>query len=230
MRTTSADYLSLITPYHRGKPNFSATVEMLADAAVELGNALRHMPEDFDLDVAVGKQLDIVGKWVGRSRYVPIPVPAPWFSFGDALRGWGRGIWKGPYSTGTELSALEDETYRLLLKAKIAANNWDGRKDTAEAALRIMFSDPETLIWIDDQSGLRDIVCVAGKLPSIVLCFLLELGLIPVKAGGMTRTYCFTSRNRTPLFGFGVSNDFIAGWGSGSWGVNANWLLTHSTT
>jgi hypothetical protein len=31
------------------------------------------------------------------------------------------------------------------------------------------------------------------------------------------------------LFGFGVNNDFIGGWGFGAWPVDADWILNNTT-
>jgi len=63
-------YLDLITAFHRGKPKFSAMVEAVAKCSVDAQNVYAQMVDAYDLDQAVGVQLDAVGEWVGISRNV----------------------------------------------------------------------------------------------------------------------------------------------------------------
>ncbi len=61
----SNKYLDLITAYHRSRPNFTATVDAITAPFVDLQAFLQHLPLDFDIDDAIGAQLDIDGIWVG---------------------------------------------------------------------------------------------------------------------------------------------------------------------
>ncbi len=222
-----SDYLDLVTPYHRGKPNFSAILEALGESVVAARDVIAHLPEDFDLDEAIGAQLDVVGKWLGRSRDIPTPLPDPWFAFDMPLRGWDRGIWKGPYALGSSLVSLDDETYRKLLYAKRAANNWDGTRAGAEAAFRLLISNVTHLLWLQDGFDMSDSVCIAQTLPDLLYLFLLEQNLIPVKSAGVKRYYLFTSVIGSPLFGFDCQNSRVSGWDEGAWGVTASYLLNN---
>ena len=69
------DYLALITAYHRGKPKFAAMVRAIVEPFVAIQDFIAHLPLDFDLDLAIGVQLDVVGEWVGRSRFIETPLP-----------------------------------------------------------------------------------------------------------------------------------------------------------
>ncbi len=222
------DYAGLAIPYHRSRPKFQAMIEGLTGAMVDARDLLDKLPAAFDIDEAIGVQLDVVGKWVGRSRVIPVPLEDPWFRWDRAGRGWNEGIWRGPYSFGTGKTILDDDTYRRLLYAKRAANAWDGRRQTGEAALRIYISDPATHLWIQDGFDMSDAVCVSGHLPGLVDCFIIALNLIPVKAAGVRRYYAFTSVDGAPLFGFDLQNSFLSGWDSGAWGVSADWLLNNT--
>lgn len=218
-------YLAKITSAHSDKPKFMAMLQGCIEPFLASQAVAESIPAAYDIDLAIGRQLDVVGEWVGRSRHLSIPLPDPWFRFGDARRGWGRGIWKGSeYTPDYSLATLNDDDYRKLLYAKVAANSWDGSPGEATRILRILGIPTETNIWVQDNQDMTDAVCVSGLLPSIVLCFIVAQNLVPVKPSGITRKYYFVSVNRTPLFGFGSNNSFISGWGTGAWGVTAEKL------
>lgn len=151
-RYSPDDYVEHITSFHVGRPNFVATVAITVLPLADIQVGIAGIPAAFDLDVAVGVQLDVVGQWIGRSRQIPVPIEGIYFSFDDANleRGFDRGVWKGPYSTGIALSLLDDDTYRRLLRAKILANNWDGTVSTLQAILDTYFIDPESHVFVVD--------------------------------------------------------------------------------
>jgi hypothetical protein len=74
MTETVDYYLDRITPWHAGRPRFRSTVENAVAPLVGLQEFLAHLPQDFDLDDAIGVQLDAVGERVGRSRFIPVPI------------------------------------------------------------------------------------------------------------------------------------------------------------
>ena len=63
------DYLRRLSAYYRSKPKFNATVAALCGASAGLQDLYGAMPAAFDLDLAVGVQLDAVGRWVGPVSY-----------------------------------------------------------------------------------------------------------------------------------------------------------------
>ncbi len=233
---TLAEYLDLITPGHAQKPKFRQTVAASVGSLADLQAAFAAMSDAYDLDRAVGAQLDVDGEWIGRSRHIPIPVPDPWFRWGDARRGWGRGHWVGPYDSGTGLARLDDETYRRLLRAKIAANYSDGTVAGAQRVLSTYFELP-TIVHVMDRSraygwspGLPDAVNmrwqigVAQKIPTPVDLEILAQDLIPVKPAGVSLDIKVTTVDNAPLFGWGISNEFIGGWGQGAWGASPSYV------
>lgn len=221
-------YLARVTGAHSDKPKFMAMLDLCLRPMVEAQDLVASFVADFDLDQAIGAQLDVVGKWIGRSRLVETPIRDPWFRFGESARGLGRGIWKDRYSPGTTLTRLDDDTYRRLLRAKIVANNWDGTRGAAEAAIRTFINQPDARVWLDERPDIGDALCCSGHWLPLVFCFMLEQNQIPVKVAGARRSYYFVSVDRSPMFGFGVDNDFISGLGVGAWGVSARWLLDNA--
>lgn len=215
---TVSDYSGLITSQHRDKPKFRAMVEAVAGCFAGATNAAASLSDLFDLDKAVGKQLDIVGEWVGLSRYISTPL-AVYFSFGVDGLGFGQGSWKGPYDPDQGLTRLDDETYRTMLRAKIAANSWDGTMPTLQDLLDQVFVDTSTLAFAVDNQDMTMKVCFSGTHPSAVLSSLFANGYLPIKPGGVRLTYEKTSVSGTPIFGFGSHNEYIAGFGSGAWSI-----------
>lgn len=136
------EYTALITSEHRDKPRFMAVVGALVQPLVDQMNVLQSMPGKFDLDNAVGVQLDDVGLWVGVSRKIRTPLTGIYFSFDIDGLGFDQGTWKGPFDPDTGLTVLDDDTYRLVIRAKIGANHWDGTLASSAAILNSIFGNP----------------------------------------------------------------------------------------
>ncbi len=155
MRQVS-DYLSLVTRLHASQPKYNAMLAAVLQPFSDLQAFLNSLPMQFDIDVAIGAQLDTVGAWVGQSRNIPVPLPNIFFAWDSTnlAKGWDRGIWKGPYATLNGLSALDDDTSRLLLKTIILANSWDGTIPHAQDILDNFFAAfPLTYVFIADHAN-----------------------------------------------------------------------------
>jgi len=138
-------YTDLISNYHRGKPLFVDHVDLTTRPLSDTSSSLKGFITDFDIDTAVGVQLDILGEWIGRSRRVGQPISGVYFSFDDDSLGYDQGVWQGPFDPDEGFTSLSDDVYRIVLKIKIAINSWDGRNE----------SIPEILDVALDKSGIR---------------------------------------------------------------------------
>ncbi len=67
-------YSDLITNYHRTKPLFTQHVDLSTRPLTDAASAMEGLLTAFDIDQAVGAQLDILGEWIGRSRTVSVPI------------------------------------------------------------------------------------------------------------------------------------------------------------
>lgn len=134
-----SDYTGLITSEHADKQNFVAMVGAVAQAFVDGQNQLATIPSAYDLDQAVGVQLDAVGLWAGITRNVNTPLTGVYFSFDIAGLGFDQGVWQGPFDPSTGITSLDDDTFRLLIRARIAANHWDGTLEGSAAILALIF-------------------------------------------------------------------------------------------
>ena len=213
------DYSDLIIPWYANQPRFVQMVEDTSSILVGLRDFIAHLPEDFDLDEAVGVQLDVVGQWVGRSRFIRIPLSNMWFSFDDAPRGFDLGYWMGPYDQSYGIARLDDDVYRNLLYGKIISNNWDGSVDQALTAMRLMIPDLTTNLIIDNRGDDSIDFGISGRVPDNLKISLWHQDYLPFKPAGKKSYYLVTSIDTYPLFGFDVQNAYISGWDTGTWGV-----------
>lgn len=213
---TSDKYLELITSEHAERPMFRAAIEALTKGFVDNVNLCEAIPGLFNLDVAVATQLDAVGRWVGISRTLRVQLTGVYFEWDNADLGWGSGVWKGPFDPDAGLVELADDAYRKLIKAKIAANNWDGTILDALVIWNIAFDGEQTIILQDNQD-MSMVVGFVGLPLSAVNAALLVSGYVPLKPSGVRISYYAVPVNEGPLFAWDGSSPELDGWGTGSW-------------
>ncbi|MEI9692549.1 DUF2612 domain-containing protein [Atlantibacter hermannii] len=161
-------YTELITNYHATRQLFPQHVDLitrpLTDAYVATGGLI----DAFDLDNAVGVQLDILGEWIGRSRQVSTPISGVYFSWDDSNLGWDRGNWQGPFDPDEGLMQLSDDTYRVVLKAKAAINQWNGRNESIPDILDVALAGSGIRMAIIDNLDMTESVWVMAD-PNYIL-------------------------------------------------------------
>jgi len=154
--TTVADYYAQrLGNLYRAKPKASATVallakQMLADDLVSSFNL------GFDIDQAVGAQLDIIGKYVGVSRDVQVEDTRPYFGFVTATyptepqnpNGFviaasisinADGVWYEAEFSNQSTTQLADYQYKQLLKIKISTNSSDNTMASLQKQIQTFF-------------------------------------------------------------------------------------------
>lgn len=145
-------YLGRITPWQSTHTNFTATVSGSLEPVVTASAVIETLPAAFDLDWAIGAQLDAVGLYIKPDRNVRLPIPGAYFSLDIEGLGLDQGALKGPYDGEYGIYQLDDETYRRLLYANTLANRWDGTVPGAQAVCDTFFIDPETLVFVQDNA------------------------------------------------------------------------------
>jgi hypothetical protein len=209
------DYLNLVTSEHRNKEKFIATLSIDVSVAVRVQELLSSMIPKFDLDLAVGDQLDILGQWVGISREVAIPISGVYFSWnsGDAT-GWDYGTWR-PASAPTQITSLPDDAYLTLIKAKIASNRWDGTTQSAYDIWDSIFTKFKIIIQ-DNQNMTFDVGITGGLVDSLTLA-LLTGGYLNLKPEAIRVRVYYAAVDSNPVFAWDSSSTLLAGWNTGSW-------------
>ncbi len=212
---TIEGYLNLITSAFRLKPKFTAMISADVSIPVRVQDIMGSYIPLFDVDLAAGTQLDIIGLWVGVSRNVNVPIPGVYFSWdADYTLGWDFGTWQANL-TPFAVTVLPDDAYRTLIKAKIAANSWDGTTNGAYAIWERLFTQFTILIQ-DNQDMSYDLIFVGGIIDSLTLA-LIQGGYIPLKPEGVRVHEYFIPVDANPVFGWDLENDFVQGWDEGSW-------------
>lgn len=185
-----SDYTGLVTSEHSPDPLFMGELAAVMQPFVDIQNVATAISSYYDLDQAVGAQLDAVALWVGASRYVAIAVNQ-YFSWDTSGVGWDQGSWFVIGDSLSTVTVLDDGHYRLLIRAKIACNSWDGSLPSAYAILMM-------LVWADGCTvsvveGANSVAWTIHGPISVVTQALLAGGYVPLKPVGVTVSYAFSA-------------------------------------
>lgn len=182
-------YTAKIPAYHCQFPKYYATVNAVTEAFSRQQDSIRAIVPAFDLDGAIGAQLDVIGLWVGRGRRIRAPAVNHYFSFDAPDLGFDMGTWKGRYDYGDEYIDLDDDTYRTVLRAKIGANNWDGTVETLPAVLAAIYPDGDIAITFSDNLDMSMTITARGAVIPAITKEIIRQGYLSIKPMGITVNY-----------------------------------------
>lgn len=156
-------YANLLIVQYNNKPKAKATIQMLVKL-LYADMALLQIRDAFDWKTSIGKQLDIVGDWVGVNRFFKGQLFDfhPWFSLID-WDGEPDNL-QGGFSTFDTFENLEggfldyeniaptqnrlkDEQFRILIGLKIIKNNIDHKAKTIDDAIWNYFEGKVYTVW-----------------------------------------------------------------------------------
>lgn len=202
-----------------GKPRIAATVDATTSPHGEAARVATALPGAFDLDVATGSALDAVGVRVGIGRRIASAISGVYFALDDGAVGFDFGVWKGPFDPDEGVTVLDDDTYRTLIRARIAANAWDGTNGDISRVLDVAFSGDGMRAIVEDGQDMTMVIALVGRRPSVLLSALLTQGYLSVKPAGVRVAYYVTpTADDAPLFGFDTTNAYIDGLDRGAMG------------
>ena len=181
------EYLNLITSEHRDKPKFQAFVRLLLTPIINLQILNHEMMSILNLNTSKGDQLDKIGDILGLPRQVNFQP------------------------TGGISSILNDDYYRLILKAKVAKNQWDGTKQGLYDLWKNLF--PENPVLIVDRQNMTATVVVVGLTDSLSRELILNGYIVP-KPVGVRYEYGFTDR---PIYAQDLDTNWLKGFDEGYW-------------
>jgi hypothetical protein len=215
-----SNYTVFVTTEHKEKPKYLETLTVTIQPFTDLQTTIFNLPELFDLDGAIGAQLDAVGTRIGLTRFVKLPVPQIFFSWDeDDARGWDNAPWfAGSMSIGGT-STLDDDDYRILLRARIMSNEWDGTIPGAQAAYDELFAPRGVHILIQDTGYMRMYLAIVGGIIDDVTMGLFIGDYLLLKPAGVQMFKVTQSVPDAPLFGFDIDNGNISGYDVGAWGL-----------
>jgi hypothetical protein len=178
-------YQSFITPEYQNSPNFLLWLEAVLQVFSDAFECLCQFLSAFDIDQAVGNQLDIIGTWVGASRTVGFQP-----------------------SSGVS-PVLDDATYTILLKAKIAQNSWNGQLQSLYGIWKQLF--PGGTIALQDNQNMSATIFLTGSFTSIIQDLIVNEYIIP-RPEAVKYNFVFGT---LPIFGFDQDNTYVAGFDKG---------------
>ena len=188
------EYTGLITSQYRRATNFlawlTASLQMLDDLDVL---STEMLTKSFDLDNAVGDQLDLLGDILGQQRHLPFDP-----------------------TDGSD-PELPDELYRGILRFKIGVNSWDGQVGTIHYLWNQLF--PEVALDFDDNQDMSCTITFTGYLPRLVTDMINNDLLLPRPEGVR---YDFGEIEVLPYFSYDLDDDYFTGYDYGYWDVSTS--------
>lgn len=220
MPTDIDKYLNLLPSANDDKPDFIDTITAVLQPFVDGQNVVESLIAKYDLDTAEGMQLDVVGQWVGFGRNVLAPLVGVYFAFDEEGVGFDQGVWFTSGDPTEGLVSLDDPTYRIMLKAKISSNYWDG----SLAQLQQIFADffavsPGTYAFVIDNFDMTMTIGISGVIPGIIFQSLFLRTQIPLPPAAVQSNVLITTEDGAPIFGFDMDNEYIGGFDHGAWSV-----------
>lgn len=227
----SFDYTTLVTSEHNQQPNFMALVNALANTFGSIRDFADALPAQFDLDSAVGAQLNVVGAWVGQPRVVPNVITVGFFGFQDTYGAAGFGELTNPavggpfWDLGTPYSGsvtLTDSQYRQIIRAKIASNQSQGTAATLVQTIEDVFGATAS---IQDVGNLTINLTISTPMSPLDQALITQFNLLPIPAGVVLGSINYIQVALT-----GAAVDASSGTGALSTGINLSGSAQSTST
>lgn len=218
MTISKENYVSLITSQYQNSPKFLEWLSCLFQPIQDIAWIAETMDNAFDLDLAVGLQLDVVGREAGISRRLKIAIPVTdiAFTWDDANLGWDFGEWVDPDSS--TILDLSDDAYRQIIKLKIAANIWDGSIDKIYEAWENLFGS-DSILAIKNNLDMTMDVFIVGESTMLTTAYLLLADYVSFRPAGVDANYYINSTGY-PYFCWDSEIDgLFGGWDEGVWAM-----------
>lgn len=179
-------YVNLLVFGYKTKSKARATIAIIIKQA--LGDMFfKQLETCFNVDTAIGPQLDIIGKYVGLPRNIGDPVPVDYFGFisyvgadpqnTNGFTDYTSNVNQNPlfYSytfAGAQATDLNDLQYAFMIKLKIALNNSDASLYDIQNRLKTFFNGFITVTDNKDMTLTYNIASAAPVTPTVLLPYL----------------------------------------------------------
>lgn len=233
MSTFVDEYLKLIIKQYFSRPKARAEIELKINEYKKLYDIISTFPDEFDIDLAYGDRLDKIGKIVGVSRSVDEVVDKIGFGFEENANARGfddRFVIdsSAPFVERftpeyTDLQ-LDDPTFRLIIKARIAVNNTTAYmvSDNRISVQEVIQTAFQNSAWVVDNYNMSVDLYISPIYEGQYLRLIKNLNLLPKPQG--VRYNQIISAERTQTFGF-EDNENALGFGE-KFGDNNGYFAT----
>lgn len=178
-------YLRLITSQYQKSANMLAWLTANGAVYADIVACADSFSTAFDIDAAIGVQLDVLGTIVGQPRTMPFQP-----------------------SNGVS-PVLDDATYRLLIRARAMQNHWNGKISGLWTIWKRLF--PGGFLLIQDHQDMTVSFYIGVGLTSILQDLIVQ-GMILPRPQCVLYNYTFAT---LPMLGFDRNDDYIAGFDVG---------------
>ena len=164
-------YKNLVPVKNYSKMRFMRYLEAVLQHGMDMGGMLEGFELSFDLNNAVGPQLDFIADYVGASRHFPL-IPIPGYD-----------------------SNLSDDTFRIVIQAKIMQNYWDGTNGSFQEIWDDTIGQMFQAKYVDNQD-----MSISVDIDGTVEPYMTELilaGKIVPKPSGVMMYVTITQRSET---------------------------------
>lgn len=184
------DLVKLATSEYVDRPKYISTIQSLLLPLENLMKLNHNMSTMLNLNTAKGVSLDLIGQILGVSRQVNFQPTDP-----------------------NDSPILNDDYYRLVLRAKIAKNQWDGTKENLFSIWDVLF--PENPILLVDHQNMTVTVAIVGMTDQLSKDLIANGYIIP-KPAGVKYDYGFTLVEN-PIYAQDSNTDYLKGFDEGYW-------------
>lgn len=227
-------YKRLVTSEYRHSPRFTAMVQELIGYGLDIDESVNNMLLAFEVDNASTAQLDILGRIVGVSRQLtfepsaaaigevicPSPAeiasgevyPIIYTPTPDKLPDTSMLTGYPPAEMG-EGNLLDDDVFRLMIKARIIQNTWKGTiGELYELWSAVMGADKKLLI--EDLQYMSYNIVLQGDYTQLEEELIIHAYVIPKPEGVRINVLTFVSTDGLPLFSYDYNTMRYSGYSS----------------
>lgn len=227
-------YKRLVSSEYRHSPRFTAMVQKLLSYGLEIDDSINNMIVAFEVDNASTAQLDILGQIVGVSRQlnfeisvasisdVICPSPAEMASgkvypiiytpTPDKLASTPMLTGYPPAEMGVD-NLLDDEVFRLMIKARIIQNTWKGTiGELYDLWDAVMGANKK--LSIEDLQDMSYNIVLQGDYTQLEEELIIHAYVIPKPEGVRINVLTFVSTDGLPLFSYDYNTMRYSGYES----------------
>ena len=227
-------YKRLVTSEYRHSPRFTGMVQNLLSFGLDIDHSINNMIVAFEVDNASTAQLDILGQIVGVSRQLKFEPSA--VAIGEVICPSPAEIASGevypiiytptpdklastPMLTGYppaeigEGNLLDDEVFRLMIKARIIQNAWKGTiGELYDLWDAVMGANKK--LSIEDLQDMSYNIVLQGDYTRLEEELIIHAYVIPKPEGVRINVLTFVSTDGLPLFSYDYNTMRYSGYGS----------------
>ena len=190
-------YVDLLLKQYWEKPRAVAEIELQASTWEAIRDQLASFLPAFDLDTATTDRLDIIGRIVGLPRSVPLVIAKIAFGFDENVNARtfddkfavlplaGVAPFLDKFEPAWTTLELDDNDYRLFLRAKIAKNAGSAYlvSDTRTSLQDVINAAFEGQAYVLDKKDMTLVLYVSPAFDLERLLAIRQMGLLPKPQG-----------------------------------------------